>query len=350
MGGVEASREDIADAVDRMRDLRVVVIGEVILDEYVLCNAIGKSGKEPVLVSRFISSELQGGGTLAVANHIAEFTENVSLISALGETDTREDFVRSALDPRVAATFVYKSQSPTIVKRRYVDSYSLSKMMGIYHFNPEPLSGSAESTFCEALSKALRTADVVVVADYGHGLITEKTLGILCANAAFLCINTQMNAANQGYHTLSKYPRADYACTHEGELRLDARDVHGDLGAIMRATLDRLGCQLLTVTRGNLGTRLLHYQGGFYESPALAQTVVERVGAGDAVFALTSLAAALSIDPSVIGPLGNLAGAQAVAVLGNRRSVQRSDLLKRARSMCSSKRRQTQGVLSAHTD
>jgi len=316
-----------AAELERLRGLRVALIGETIIDEYVYTDAIGKSGKEPMLVCRHVSQEAQGGGVLAIANHLSEFCESVELVSALGAQDAREDFVRSTLAPCVEARFIYKQDSPTIVKRRYLDAYSLAKLMGVYHYNPAALCPDDEAALSALLESALSRADLVIVADYGHGLLTPHLVEQLVTSPRFLAVNTQMNAANQGYHTLSKYRRLDYACLHEGELRLDARDLHGELLGLAHAALKRFDARALTVTRGKQGSLLLHKEGGVFETPALATRVLERVGAGDAVLALTSLAVAGGVQPELVGMFGNLAGAQQVSVMGNSQHIKKARLL-----------------------
>ena len=325
--GQRFSYESAAAELERLRSLRVALIGETIIDEYVYTDAIGKSGKEPMLVCRHVSQEAQGGGVLAIANHLSEFCGSVELVSALGAHDTREEFVREALAPQVRAEFIRKQDSPTIVKRRYLDAYSLAKLMGVYHYNPAALCADDEAALGGLLQSALSRADLVIVADYGHGLLTPKLVEQLVTSPVFLAVNTQMNAANQGYHTLSKYRRLDYACLHEGELRLDARDLHGDLMTITKAALARFDARALTVTRGKSGSLLLHREAGAFETPALATRVLERVGAGDAVLALTSLAVAGGVPPELVGVLGNLAGAQQVSVMGNSQHIKRARLL-----------------------
>jgi bifunctional ADP-heptose synthase (sugar kinase/adenylyltransferase) len=325
------SVDDAAAELEQLRGLKVAVVGETIIDEYVYTDAIGKSGKEPMLVCRHVSQEAQGGGVVAIANHLSEFCESVELVSALGAVDTREEFVRSTLSARVQAQFIYKQASPTIVKRRYLDAYSLAKLMGVYHYNPAALTGEDQTAFAALLAPALERADVVIVADYGHGLLTPTLVDQLGKNSAFLAVNTQMNAANQGYHTLSKYRRFDYACCHEGELRLDARDLHGDLLELTRQALNRSAARAITVTRGKMGSLILHREHGAFETPALATRVLERVGAGDAVLALTSLGVAAELHPQLVGLFGSLAGAQQVSVMGNSQHISKARLIEQLR-------------------
>ncbi|MCG8555215.1 MAG: PfkB family carbohydrate kinase [Proteobacteria bacterium] len=327
------SADQVIAEVETLRSIKVAVVGETIIDEYAYCDAIGKSGKEPMLVTRFHSCEEQGGGVIAVANHLSEFCDHVEVVSALGEFDRRESFVRAALRPGIRAHFTTKSGSPTIVKRRYLDAYSLAKMMGVYHMNASELQPSDEDAFCAALAGAVGRCDAVVCADYGHGLLTRRGIECLVEGARFLAVNTQLNAANTGFHTISKYRRADYACLHEGELRLDARDLLGDLAEVTARTVRGLGARSVLVTLGRKGTLLVTGDGGSHRCPALAATVLERIGAGDAVLALTSAAAAAGLPPELIGFLGNLAGAQAVSVLGNSASIRKSVLIESVRRL-----------------
>jgi len=324
---------EIASGLQEIRKLRVAVIGETIIDEYAYCDAIGKSGKEPMIVNRFLSCDAQAGGVLAVANHLADFCASVEVVSALGSVDRREEFVRGGLRPEVVPTFVTKHGAPTIVKRRYIDAYSRAKMMGVYHMDTAPMRGADEDAFVAALEATLARCDVAIVADYGHGLLTPRAVDVLARWPGFLAVNTQLNAANAGYHVLSKYPRADYACLHEGELRMDARDLHGPLPELLAGTADRMGARAMMATLGRSGTMMFHRTHGIVRAPALASVVVERIGAGDAVLAVSAVATAVGLAPELTSLLGNLAGAQMVAVMGNSASIRKGRLVESVRHL-----------------
>ncbi|MBI3553546.1 MAG: adenylyltransferase/cytidyltransferase family protein [Elusimicrobia bacterium] len=324
---------DIAGLVDSLRRLKVLVVGEAILDQYVYCNAMGKSSKEPILALQYVSEETHAGGALAVANHLAEFCDRVDLATYLGAKDSKEDFIRSNLKPNVSPFFVRKTDSPTILKRRFVQATQVTKLLEIYEMNDSPLEGREEDEFCGWLDQNLSGYDVVVAADFGHGLIGPRAVELLAEKARFLSVMTQINAANIGYHTISKYPRADYVCIHEGELRLDHRNRRDELKLLIQNQAKRLCASTVMVTRGTKGTLLYCATEGFSECPAFAIKIVDRIGAGDAVLAVTSLGAAAKLPPAVIGFLGNLAGAQAVTIIGNSASISRVSLLKSAEAL-----------------
>ncbi len=320
---------DIAAHVDALRQLKVLVIGEAILDEYVYCDALGKSSKEPILALQYVNKDVHAGGALAIANHVAEFAGEVDLLTYLGAQDSREDFVRASLKPNVTPRFLMKPDSPTIVKRRFVERYLVAKMLEIYEMNDAPLSGAQEDELCKALAKA-GSYDLVIVADFGHGLLTPRAVKTLAAKGRYLSVMTQINAANLGFHTISKYERADYICIQEGEIRLDHRSRQGDLKSLIKAMAKRLSASKVMVTRGKAGTLLYDGKDGFSSCPSFAVKVVDRIGAGDSVLAVTSLGAAAGLPADVIGFLGNLAGAQAVQIVGNACSISRVALLKSA--------------------
>lgn len=327
------SPDDILDYIENLRDLKVMVVGEAIIDEYVYCESMGKSGKESVLVMKYLSKERYAGGALAIANHLSGFCDKVTLLSYLGDEKTEEDFVRDRLSDNIEPIFVYKAESPTIIKRRFVDSYSLNKLLGVYELNGEPLNGDDENILCGILEKRLQEFDVIIVADYDHGLITPKIINILTNCTPFLAVNTQINAANIGFHTISKYDHADYVCIHEGEIRLDQRSRKGDLRDLVRDLSTRMNNPSVMITRGSNGSLFYSKDEGFTSCPAFAVKIVDRTGAGDAVLALTSLMAASGAPSDAISFVGNLVGADAVSIIGNERSIDRVKLMKSITSL-----------------
>jgi len=314
-------------ALDRLRTMNVVVVGEAILDEYVYCDQMGKSAKDPVLAMRFARTETYAGGALAVANHLAEFCQSIELITYLGATDGNEKFVRSNLKPKVRANFIYKSDSPTILKRRYVEATLGSKLFEVYVINDEPLGAADERELCELLAARITSADAIVCSDFGHGLLTDQAKDLLCESGRFLAVNTQINAANIRFHAISNYPRADYVCVNEGELRLDARNRHNDIGDLVGGLATKLRCDRFLVTQGSSGVTFFD-TGQRYASPALATNVLDRTGSGDAVLALTSTCVASGMPPDMVAFVANVIGGQAVQIMGNRDTISRVATIK----------------------
>jgi len=327
------SVEEMFSLLERMKALKVLVIGDNIIDDYHYCEAIGKSSKEPTLALKYQSSDKFAGGIVAVANHVANFVGAVAMTTVLGEIDSHEEFIRERLHPGVNPLFVVQPGQPTLVKRRFIDGYSLSKLLEVYIMGKSVLPPETDARLCGWLDENLPRFDLVIVADYGHGAISAKMVERLVEKAPFLAVNTQANAGNRGFHTISRYPRADFVCLAEPEMRLEMKDETGDLHPMLEAVGRRMQCRRVVVTRGKKGCLMRDNRGVFYEAPAFAYKVVDRVGAGDAFFAISALAAFLGVSNEVLGFIGNAVGSLAVEIIGNQRAISSASLQDNIKSL-----------------
>jgi rfaE bifunctional protein kinase chain/domain len=326
------SLEGILNHLRSIHTKRVLLIGDTIIDEYHYCETMGKSSKEPILAVKYLSAEKFAGGVVATANQAADFVGHVGLLSFLGSHDSHEEFIRQRLQPNVHATFLSLPGLPTTVKRRFLEIYPLQKLFEVYVMNDE-IDPSCSKAMYARLEAELPSYDVVIVTDYGHGVITPEIVNLLCNKSKFLAINTQTNAANQGFNTVSKYPRADYICISEKELRLDARSRTKDLHTIVSDAAQRLSCGRVLVTRGQQGCFCYAEDEGFCHVPAFTQRVVDRIGAGDAVLAVTATCVAQGVPMNVVGFIGNSVGALAVETVGHRGIVSRAALCRHISSL-----------------
>ena len=315
------SAEEIVAALRRMKALRVLMIGDAIIDDYHYCHTLGTSSKDPVLVVHYESSDMFAGGVLAAANHAANFAGQVSLSTVIGSRERHEDFIRSALNPAIKPRFFTQDGAPTLVKRRYVEGYSFNKLFEVYHMDDRGLSPERDQQLCDWLTDQLPAHDIVIVTDFGHGALSDRARRLLETGAPFLAVNTQANAGNRGFHTIARYRRADFVSIAEHELRLETRQGRSRLRPDVIRVAERLNCRLFAVTRGKRGCVIRHADGTYVEVPAFALKVVDRIGAGDAFFTVTALAARLGLAPEIIGFIGNVVGALAVEIIGNARAV-----------------------------
>lgn len=320
--------DEVLDWLNKARTLRVLTLGEAIVDEYHYCEVLGKSGKEPILAARYSDSERFAGGVLAVANHVAAITDQVDLVTFLGEVDSHEDFIRRNLRPAVRPRFLVQKGAPTLVKRRFVENYPFQKLFEVYIMNGGEECPEKSRLLRAELEGLLPLADVVVVADYGHGMIDRETVDLLCGKAKFLAVNVQMNAGNHGFNTVSKYPRADFVCISEKELRLEARSRSRPLPDIMAQVAGRLSCDKMLITQGRQGCSCYDARQGYSSVPAFTGHIVDRIGTGDSVLSVASLLAAVGAPMEVTGFIGNAVGAQTVATVCNRDPLDRVSLAK----------------------
>ncbi len=320
------SSSDAVGFLHRAAQLRVLVIGEAIVDEYVTCEAMGKSSKDPVLAFREIDLERQYGGSLAIANHCAGLGADVTVIARVGAEDGHAQGIRDALADRVDAALVESWSEPTIVKRRFIDSLTENRVFETYKMRDEPAEDGDDEAVQAALLSALSGSDVVLVADYGHGLITPGVMKILASATGVVAVNTQSNAGNRGFNTITRHERADLICLNGAEVALELRTRHLTIQELAPELGRKTGADSIVVTDGARGLVCFSSRDGVISVPALATLVRDRVGAGDAVFAVSALLYAAGAPLPIVGLFGNLAGASVIADLGNRVSVNAADL------------------------
>ena len=327
------SADEVIRYLQEARALKVLVVGETIIDEYQYCEMIGRATKDPILAALYGSTEKFAGGIVAVANHVANFCDEVTMVTMLGERDTQEEFVRQNLRSNVEPTFFYKADSPTIVKRRFVESHLIQKLFEVYEMNDEELAPGQVRSLCAGLEEILPRYDLVIVVDYGHGMIGRSVVDLLCQEARFLTVNTQANAGNRGFNTISKYHRADYLCIAQHEISLEERNQREELREMILNVSRKLNCGRVMVTRSKDGNIYYNQQEGFAEAPAFAQQPVDRMGAGDAVLSLTSLYVVKGAPADVVAFVGNVVGAEAVSTVAHRRSTEAVPLFRQIESL-----------------
>ena len=313
--------KDVHRMIASLADLKVLVVGDAIIDQYHYTSPLGQAGKGNFMAVSYESEEQFAGGSLAVANHVAGFARNVTLVTGLGALDSHEAFIREKLLPNVKPHFFTFPDAPTVTKRRFVDA-DLNKLFEVYFFKENAVRGEVEDRLCDWLSDHLQDFDAVVVPDFGNGFITTRMVEQLATKAKFLAVNTQINSGNRGYHVIHRYPRADFISLNEPELRLATHNRHDPLEEVIESVCGRMGSQAVAITRGTKGV-LVHdcITHDFHPVPALSTKVVDRVGAGDAFLSLAALCSARGLPAEVTGFVGSVAAALDVQVVGNRESI-----------------------------
>jgi rfaE bifunctional protein nucleotidyltransferase chain/domain len=302
--------------------LRVLVVGDTIIDEYITVNPLGVSGKGNTLTVTYKDKEQFAGGCIAVANHIAGFCSHVTLVTGLGKELSHENFIRQRLSSNnVTPVFFYEPYAQTLTKTRYLND-DLTRYFEIYNEAEFRLSEQPLAQFSQWISEHASDFDCVVVPDFGNGLITDDVARLLSEKSKFLAVNTQINSGNRGYHVINRYPRADFISLNEQELRLACHDKYAPLNELAFVVGQRLKASAVAVTRGKDGAAIsLSDNQVWLKVPALSKTAVDRIGAGDAFLSLASICLAAEMHPEEALFIGSVAAALDVQIVCNREPV-----------------------------
>ena len=330
---------EFRQAIDDLANLRVLIVGDIIFDRYSTLSVQGLTSKSRILSGRFIEDEMQAGGALAVYRHVREFTSHVKLVSLAGNEPWLEETLEGFMPPEDDA-IVHSPDFTTVVKQRFVEprieGYELSKLFSVNFIDQNHPHDALQRQLLGRIAGLIDDYDLVLVMDFGHGVMEAAIREFVQERANFLSVNCQTNSNNHGFNILNRrYSRADSFSLDQTEImlaagsqRIDYRHELGELGRSLQSSYAWL-------TRGSSETLGWQSDGTIVGCAPFERSVVDPLGAGDAFCALASLAACRDIPLEVATFMGQLAGAQAVKIVGNAEPIRKPAFLKGATSMLS---------------
>ena len=313
---------------DKFNEIRPLILGETIIDQYIFCQVLGKSGKEPHLVIKDEYKESYLGGAGAIANHISSFCNKTDFITCYGEQNNYLNFIKKKIKKNINTKYIIKKNSPTILKKRFLDSISRNKLFGVYSMNDQVVDIKTTKNIIKNLKKFSKS-NLIIISDYGHGFISEVLAKEISKINKFTALNAQVNASNYGYHSLDKYKKIDSLIINETELRHEMRDKLSDVFMLSKTLKNKYKIKNLIVTRGRNGAFLIDNRNNkVINCPAFSDKVVDKVGAGDTMLAIVSLCFKMNLPADLTVFLGSLAGADAVENLGNSSKLNKNKLIR----------------------
>lgn len=282
-------RDKIQLFIEKTSSLRVAVIGETIVDEFVEVVYEGHSMKSFCPVFRHIEGaekQVQEGGSAAIAGHLKDFVKHVELIS---------------------------NTHGEIVKTRYIDAFDHKKHVEINTFNTSGF---------DAFNIDTRDYDVVIVADFGHGFCDKLTI-----NDGFhlMC---QTNSNNFGFNRMSKWKqhrkRSVTLDLREASLQMNRKMSGKNEQEILELYNYEINADLMYVTLGSKGSLVSNGKKIAFQE-VFKSKIVDTIGAGDTFFAFSCVMAHLMDEPDQ--EIAALAASLSTTWLCNERSVTQQSLL-----------------------
>ncbi len=314
IGGVPA----IEAALESITELKVLVIGDAIIDEYRYVVPLSRPPKENCLCVHSKDREDFAGGVFATAATVANFCGQVTVCTWMGPDRNAERLVDRAL-PQNCVLKAKVGDWGTTYKKRYIDAFN-RKLFEVYAWGEGSMTRKARDELDDHILAVLTSEkwDLVVINDFGHGFLADTTLARWeLADLKYVAINTQTNSGNFGFNLISQYTDGQFVCIDEPEARLAASDQFGPIEKIAFKVLSPH--ENILITRGRLGCYAVGEVEGPFEYPAFVHSVVDTVGAGDAAFSVASPLAAVGTPLGLVAFIANAAGAVETQVVGHRR-------------------------------
>jgi D-beta-D-heptose 7-phosphate kinase/D-beta-D-heptose 1-phosphate adenosyltransferase len=310
---VELSRARLEDLLQAMRGRRIAVVGDVMLDRYLMGDTERISPEAPVPVVTVSARHATPGGAANVAANLAAIGAEALLVGVVGEDGDGQQLRQACRGAGFAdGHLVALADRPTTVKTRVVARGQ--QVVRIDEEADAPLDGRAAARLLEATGPVIERADALVLEDYDKGVLHPSTIAPLIAAARQRGIPVVVDPRYRHFFdysgaTLFKPNRRELASALGPGVDLTRPEALVDAVA-------KLGVEHLLVTLGAEGMVLVGRDGGVHRIPSRAREVFDVSGAGDTVAAWAAAALAAGAPVLEAALLANLAAGVEVGKAG----------------------------------
>jgi cytidyltransferase-like protein len=289
--------------------LRVCLLGETIIDEWVDVIVENISQKSRCVAGLETARVRQIGGAGIIALHLSSFVNHVHCYT--NGLDARDVPVNVTVTPLA---------STPLVKTRFVDR---DTGFPLFESKQLALDGVRRDQVPD-----FNDYDLVLVADFGHGLLDAAaiTRELAKERRGFAGTMVQVNSSNYGYNLPTKYVKADYYSLNRTEAELCLHQQGQPLPELIDRMAALLGCDKLSITDGANGA-MARVRDDRFALPTLSTSVVDTIGCGDAYFALSSVAACLGLPARMVALAGGIGAAAMAQRRCNERPISEQEFL-----------------------
>ena len=305
-------RTRLVEIVQGFRARTVVVVGDLIADEYLFGKPARISREAPVLILTYTEREVLLGGAANAAHNVHALGVRVLPVGVVGRDPAGDELLALFHAAGISTDgIVTENGRPTPMKTRIMAGGYQATRQQVVRLDREPpveLAAITEDALIGRLTALAERADAILVSDYGYGTVTprlfERIRGIGGRRDAVVTVDSR--------YELPRFAGVTAATPNEAELaQLAGEPVDDERGVEKagRALLERLDARLLLVTRGSRGMALLERDGATSFIPIHGtDEIADVTGAGDTVIATFTTALASGAAPAEAAQLANIAG------------------------------------------
>ena len=305
----------LSEGIDQFSSCRILVVGDVIMDEFLWGRVERISPEAPVPVVEVEEESLVLGGAGNVVNNIISLGGQAVLCGVIGNDAMGRELVHM-LQKTNSPThgLVVEDRRPTTIKTRVV-AHS-QQVVRVDREEREPVTEASIESIIHTVKEQMGSIDAIVVADYGKGVVTRSLMDGLRSlrqgGQTILAVDpTVRNVAL--YKDVTLITPNNYEAQQMAGIQIEDDQSLKRAGAHL---LEELGCQTVLITQGDKGMTLFEGNGETAQIPTVARKVFDVSGAGDTVIAAFTLAVASGLTPSEAALLSNLAAGIVVGEVG----------------------------------
>lgn len=315
------SLSEITKQILKFNTVKVCVIGDIIIDEYINCHPLGMSREEPNIVVTPIDSQKFLGGAGIVAAHTVGLGATTNLITITGKDEAGLWAVSKAAEYGITIQSIEDKTRPTNLKQRY--KAGLQTLLKVSHLSQDVVSNNIQEQIINKFEKIATDTDLLILSDFSYGVLTKEvtTELIKIAKLKGLVIAADSQTSSQ-LGDLSQFANVDLITPTETEARLELKDQKSGLAVIAdklrnkinsKSIIIKLGADGLVINGVKSDGTLLNLDA----LPSLNQNPIDVSGAGDSLLAASSLAITIENNLAKASLIGSLAAAIQIGRIGN---------------------------------
>lgn len=310
----------LREIIERFGHLKLVVIGDLIVDEYITCQPLGMSQEDPTIVVTPIDSASFVGGAGIVAAHAAGLGAEVTFLSVTGDDGPRQFSLDRLAEYRVNSKLLVDSSRPTTLKQRFRSKGK--SLLRVSHLHQGVISQELQNAMLAELDSVLVKADLLVFSDFNYGCLPQAVVDRVtrqCRENGVLLAADSQSSSQVG--DISRFRGMDLITPTEREARIATRNHEDGLVVLAEKLRFQADARNVLLKMGEEGL-LIHASGapaeiGTDQVPALNFHPKDVAGAGDSLLITAAMAMAAGASIWEAGCLGSLAAAIQVGRVGN---------------------------------
>ncbi len=311
----------LTDLLRQFSKLKVCVVGDLIIDEYITCQALGMSQEDTTIVVTPVDSTRFIGGAGIVAAHAAGLGASVQFFSVAGNDVARDFALEGLFAAGVNARLLVDNSRPTTLKQRYRSKGK--SLLRVSHLHQGAISLVLQKQMLAEFEQVLDAVDLLVFSDFNYGCLPQPLVEQLVAMAKsrnVMLVADSQSSSQVG--DISRFKGMDLLTPTEREARISTRNHEDGLVILAEQLRQQASAQNVLLKLGEEG--LLIHAGNGNESDWLTDRIgalnaapKDVAGAGDSMLIASAMALACGSDIWEAACLGSLAAAVQVGRVGN---------------------------------
>jgi rfaE bifunctional protein kinase chain/domain len=314
------TNDALTNRVRNFAKKRILVLGDVILDEYINCEPIGLSQEDGNVIASPIDSFKFIGGAGIVAKHAQGLGAKTTFISVIGKDAAGEEVITGFDGTGINSNFFYEIGRKTSLKKRF--RLHQRPVFRVSELSPHEINLENQKLIYEMLTSTINQYDLIILSDFNYGVLGEdlvdKILTLAKINQVVVAADCQSSSQ---YGNIFKYRGVNLITPTEHEIRLALRNQDSGLAELSREFFDEMKVEHLIMTLGADGLFLKSKSTKSMLQPelipSLTNTPVDVSGAGDSLLVISSLALVCGASLEEAAFLGSIGAAIQVQRVGN---------------------------------